>query len=157
MARDEQDDDRKVTEALAALGRQMHEEPVSDNLRALAQRLSDRLAEPGSPASRSPGYSSGGEPEKEQPMADHTALVASLEARLLAHRRLLAHLVACLPQADRRALTDWVDARAVMHDGQEDPGAVPAEGAAEALAMADEYRLIAELAATSETSGDGSR
>lgn len=144
MARDEQDDDRKVTEALAALGREVQDEPVSDVLRSLARQLSDKLA-------------SSGASQKEHSMTDNAKLVASLEARLLAHRRVLAQLVASLPQADRRALTDWIDTRTVMHDGQEDPGAVPVEDAAEELALADEYRRIADLAASADLSGDGPR
>lgn len=144
MARDEQDDDQKVTEALAAIGREVQDEPVSDVLRSLARQLSDKLA-------------SSGASQKEHSMTDNAKLVASLEARLLAHRRVLAQLVASLPQADRRALTDWIDTRTVMHDGQEDPGAVPVEDAAEELALADEYRRIADLAASADLSGDGPR
>lgn len=144
MARDEQDDDQKVTEALAAMGREVQDESVSDVLRSLARQLSDKLA-------------SSGASQKEHSMTDNAKLVASLEARLLAHRRVLAQLVASLPQADRRALTDWIDTRTVMHDGQEDPGAVPVEDAAEELALADEYRRIADLAASADLSGDGPR
>ncbi|MFN4128395.1 MAG: hypothetical protein ACK4GC_01040 [Paracoccaceae bacterium] len=137
MARDEQDDDQQVNEALAAMSRQVHDEPVSDTLRTLAQQLSDKLATSGDT----------GQPAKGQTMTDNAKFLASLEARLSAHRRLLAQLIAHLPQADRRALTDWIDTRTIMHDGQEDPGAVPVEDGAEALALADEYRLIADLAA----------
>lgn len=70
-----------------------------------------------------------------------------LEGRLLAHRRVLARLVALLPDAQRHALLDWMDGREVMFDGQEDPGAVPAEGLALSMGMADEFRLIAEMTA----------
>lgn len=45
MARDEQDDDRHVTEALAALARQNSQEPVSARLQELAQRLAQKLAD----------------------------------------------------------------------------------------------------------------
>ncbi|MFN3524643.1 MAG: hypothetical protein ACK4YU_01025 [Paracoccus sp. (in: a-proteobacteria)] len=90
-------------------------------------------------------------------MTDNAKLGAGLEARLLAHRHLLAQLVAVLPQSDRRALTDWIDTRTVMRDGQEDPGAVPAEGGAEELALADEYRLIADLAASADIPGGGAQ
>ncbi|MFN3527167.1 MAG: hypothetical protein ACK4YU_13865 [Paracoccus sp. (in: a-proteobacteria)] len=45
MARDEQDDDRHVTEALAAMARQSRQEPVSPHLQELAQRLARKLAE----------------------------------------------------------------------------------------------------------------
>ncbi|MFN3275222.1 MAG: hypothetical protein ACK41U_11160 [Paracoccus sp. (in: a-proteobacteria)] len=147
MARDQQDDDQKVTEALAAMGRQVQDEPVSDVLQALARQLSDKLASSGQP----------GPSEERQTMTDSPKLVASLEARLLAHRRVLAQLVASLPQSDRRTLTDWIDTRTVMRDGQEDPGAVPVEDAAEELALADEYRRIADLAASADLSGDAPR
>lgn len=78
-------------------------------------------------------------------ISDH---LAGLEGRLLAHRRLLARLIALLPEEGRQTLLDWMDAREVMFDGQEDPGAVPTEGLAQSMGMADEFRLIAEAAAT---------
>lgn len=73
--------------------------------------------------------------------------LAALEGRLLAHRRLLSRLMALLPDRDRRALLTWMDGREVMHDGQEDPGAVPAEGLALSMGMADEFRFIAAMTA----------
>lgn len=80
-------------------------------------------------------------------MPDMTDQLLGLEGRLLAHRRLLARLMALLPQDQRRGLLDWMDGREVMFDGQEDPGAVPAEGLALSLGMSDEFRIIAEMAA----------
>lgn len=70
-----------------------------------------------------------------------------IEGRLLAQRRLLAQMLAAMPDTLRRQMLDWLDARSVMRDGQEDPGAVPADGMAEAMALADEYRAIADLVA----------
>ncbi|MGP9803360.1 hypothetical protein [Paracoccus sp. NSM] len=70
-----------------------------------------------------------------------------IEGRLLAQRRLLAQMLAAMPDTQRRMLLDWLDARLVMRDGQEDPGAVPSDGLAEAMAVADEYRAIADLVA----------
>ena len=69
----------------------------------------------------------------------------ALEGRLLAHRRLLGLIVQTLPEARREALHDWLTANAVLHDGQEDPGAVPTAADIIALAVADEYRLLAEM------------
>lgn len=70
-----------------------------------------------------------------------------IEGRLLAQRRLLAQMLAAMPDTQRRQMLDWLDARSVMRDGQEDPGVVPADGMAEAMALADEYRAIADLVA----------
>ena len=79
----------------------------------------------------------------------HMALGA-LEGRLLAHRRLLGLIVQSLPDPRREALHDWLVGRSILHDGQEDPGAVPTEANAIALAVADEYRLLAEMLASSD-------
>ncbi len=74
-----------------------------------------------------------------------TAL-ATLEARLVAQRRLLARLVAALEPQARQPVLDWVDQRETLRDGQEDPGAVPAEGVGQALTVTDEFRMILRLA-----------
>ena len=72
----------------------------------------------------------------------------SLEGRLIAQRKIIARLIALLPDgAGRDALMDHLTAREVMADGAEDPGAVLAPGVAIELAVADEYRLIADAAA----------
>ncbi len=74
---------------------------------------------------------------------------SAFEGRMLAHRRILARLIAALPEADRTAMMHWMDNREVMRDGQEDPGAVPTEGSALELAMADEFTRVATLAGDS--------
>jgi hypothetical protein len=72
--------------------------------------------------------------------------VSALEGRLMAHRRLLAHLLSLLPQQQQASVADWLEDRIVPQDGQEDPGAVPTEGLGPALSIADEYRELAKLA-----------
>ena len=79
-------------------------------------------------------------------MPDISDKIAALEGRVLAHRRLLSRLIALLGGDDRRMLLDWLEGREVMFDGQEDPGAVPTEGLALSMGMADEFRFIAEMA-----------
>ncbi|WP_294923417.1 hypothetical protein [uncultured Paracoccus sp.] len=69
------------------------------------------------------------------------------EGRLLAQRRVLARLLALLSESDWQGMAGWLAERQVLHDGQEDPGAVPAEGMAQELAMSAEFRELAELAA----------
>lgn len=78
-------------------------------------------------------------------MQDIQDQLAALEGRLLAHRRLLARLMALLPDDGRAAILDWMDGRGIMFDGQEDPGAVPTEGLALSMGMADEFRFIAQM------------
>ena len=73
-----------------------------------------------------------------------TAL-ATLEARLVAQRRLLARLVAALEPAARQPVIDWLEQRETLRDGQEDPGAVPTDDMGAALAVSEEFRLIARL------------
>lgn len=67
----------------------------------------------------------------------------ALEGRILAHRRILARLIAALPQDERASMMQWMEQREVMRDGQEDPGAVQTEGNALELAMADEFNRVA--------------
>lgn len=69
-----------------------------------------------------------------------------LEGRILAQRRLLARLVALCPDPHWHQIGNWLDERQIFHDGQEDPGAVPAEGLAQQAAMADEFRELLRLA-----------
>lgn len=71
--------------------------------------------------------------------------VAALEGRLLAHRKLLARLLAGSPGPVRAAVGEWLAGQEILNDGQEDPGAVPGEGLALELALADELRRIAQL------------
>lgn len=76
---------------------------------------------------------------------------AALEGRLLAHRQLLAALIRTLPEAARAELMTLLQDRSVLSDGQEDPGAVPTDGLAVGLALADEFRLLTELARETAT------
>lgn len=78
--------------------------------------------------------------------------IAALEGRLLAHRRVLAQILAILPDRDRETLSEWLEERQILQDGQEDPGAVPAEGLALELSMMEEYQHLAELAKGLRTS-----
>ncbi len=71
--------------------------------------------------------------------------VAGLEGRLLAHRKLLARLLAGSPGPLRAAIGEWLAEQEVLNDGQEDPGAVPGEGLALELALSDELRRISRL------------
>lgn len=77
-------------------------------------------------------------------MPDHEAKLASLEGRLLAHRALVARLIGLLSPDQQQDMRDWIAARNVMADGQEDPGAVPDIGATIELALADEMRRVQE-------------
>ena len=68
-----------------------------------------------------------------------------LEGRVLAHRRILQLMVSALagtPAGER--IEALLAARETLQDGQEDPGAVESAGMALELAVADEFRLIAE-------------
>lgn len=76
-------------------------------------------------------------PAPDGPAAD----TARLEGMVLAHRRILSLLLARHADA---ALLDELDSRSVMHDHQEDPGAVPSEALAILATEAEEYRQIAE-------------
>ena len=69
-----------------------------------------------------------------------------VEGRLSAHRYLLSHLLAKLSTdpGDRKVLFDWLDERASVNDGEEDPGAVIVQGYAEQQARADEFKIISE-------------
>lgn len=71
--------------------------------------------------------------------------VAGREGRLLAHRKLLARLLAGSPGPLRAAIGEWLAEQEVLNDGQEDPGAVPGEGLALELALSDELRRISRL------------
>ena len=69
-----------------------------------------------------------------------------VEGRLSAHRYILAHLLAkhSTDPAERKVLLDWLDERASVNDGEEDPGAVIVQGYAEQQARADEFRIISD-------------
>lgn len=77
-------------------------------------------------------------------------LIASLEGRLIAHRKLLARLLAASPEAVRSEIGAWLTERETLSDGQEDPGAVPGDGLALELALSDELHEIAAMAALSQ-------
>ncbi|MDH2326916.1 hypothetical protein QCN27_08550 [Cereibacter sp. SYSU M97828] len=69
--------------------------------------------------------------------------IQKLEGMIAAHRKLLAQIVLALPQSD--TLTTALEDRGVMRDGQEDPGAVPTEGLALELAIAEEMNRIRNI------------
>ena len=67
----------------------------------------------------------------------------TLEGRILAHRRVLGLLLAERIQSGAApGLLDALSDAQVMHDGQEDPGAVPDPALGVALAMTDEIREV---------------
>ena len=68
-----------------------------------------------------------------------------LEGRLLAHRRLLQLVVGALagiPGGDR--ILTLIRDRSTLQDGQEDPGAVEDGALGIELAVAEEFRVLAE-------------
>jgi len=67
----------------------------------------------------------------------------TLEARLIAQRKLLARIVAVLQEP---SLDSFLADRNHLELGAEDPGAVPDEALAFAGAVADELREIEKLA-----------
>ena len=69
-----------------------------------------------------------------------------MEGRLSAHRYILSYLLKKLATdpGDRKVLLDWLDERASVNDGEEDPGAVIVQGYAEQQARADEFKMISE-------------
>ena len=79
--------------------------------------------------------------------------MAALEGRLLAHRKLLARLLAGCPAETRAEIREWLAGQEVLPDGQEDPGAVPDEGLAVELALSDELGRISRLCAEREGAG----
>ena len=66
------------------------------------------------------------------------------DARAIAHAKLIEALPNLLTPDARRLLCDWLAERQVLHDGQEDPGAVIVEGLETELAIAETFRQIAE-------------
>jgi len=69
-----------------------------------------------------------------------------VEGRLSAHRYILSHLLARLSSEPekQKVLIDWLDERASVNDGEEDPGAVIVQGYAEQQARADEFKIISD-------------
>jgi hypothetical protein len=74
-----------------------------------------------------------------------TQSTVALEGRLLAHRKILARLIAAVPVEASGDLTAWLEERSVLHDGQEDPGSMPTEGLQLELSLADEIATILDL------------
>ncbi|WP_347138592.1 hypothetical protein [Paracoccus sp. SSK6] len=66
------------------------------------------------------------------------------DARLIAYGKLIDALPGLLDAEGRQALCDWLAERQVLHDGQEDPGAVMVEGLEVELAIAQVFRELAE-------------
>ena len=75
-----------------------------------------------------------------------TVTLETLEGRLLAQRKVLAHLVAALEGPAGDALREYVQDRSHMSAAEEDPGAVPGEGLSIEGALADEMHHISEMA-----------
>lgn len=67
-----------------------------------------------------------------------------LEGVLMAHRKIIAMIVAQAGQSSPN-LIDALRSRTITLDGQEDPGAVPAEGLAQELEIAEEMRRILSI------------
>ena len=66
------------------------------------------------------------------------------DARLMAYGKLVDALPGLLNAEGRHSLCGWLAERQVLHDGQEDPGAVPVEGLETELAIAQVFRELAE-------------
>lgn len=66
------------------------------------------------------------------------------DPKAIAHAKLIEALPGLLTPDARRSLCDWLAERQVLHDGQEDPGAVITEGLETELAIAETFRQIAE-------------
>lgn len=64
--------------------------------------------------------------------------------QVIACTKLIDALPAILDGPNLRAVCDWLLARQVLHDGQEDPGAVIVEGLEVELAIAETFRRFAE-------------
>lgn len=69
-----------------------------------------------------------------------------LEGMLIAHRKILARLIAAQQASSGADLMARLEDGTVMRDGQEDPGAVPTDGVATGLAIAEETSRILSLA-----------
>ena len=70
-------------------------------------------------------------------------MAENADARLIAYGKLIDALPDLLDAEGRKALCDWLTERQVLHDGQEDPGAVPVEGLEVELAIAQVFRDLA--------------
>jgi hypothetical protein len=71
----------------------------------------------------------------------------TLEGRIVAQRKLLGMILAEMSRAGQaERLWEFLREQQVLHDNQEDPGAVPTAALGFELAEADEFRLLAETA-----------
>lgn len=66
------------------------------------------------------------------------------DPRRIAYGKLIEALPDLLSGDARQAVCNWLEERQVLHDGQEDPGAVMVEGLETELAIAQTFRRIAE-------------
>lgn len=66
------------------------------------------------------------------------------DPRVMACAKLIDALPDLLDGPNLQAVCDWLTARQVLHDGQEDPGAVMVEGLEIELAIAETFRRFAE-------------
>lgn len=64
--------------------------------------------------------------------------------QVIACTKLIDALPGLLDAQGLQAVCDWLTARQVLHDGQEDPGAVIVEGLEVELAIAETFRQFAE-------------
>lgn len=66
------------------------------------------------------------------------------DPHVIACTKLIDALPGLLDAQGLQAVCDWLTARQVLHDGQEDPGAVIVEGLEVELAIAETFRQFAE-------------
>ncbi|SET33930.1 hypothetical protein [Paracoccus homiensis] len=66
------------------------------------------------------------------------------DAPMIAGRRLIQHLATILTADQIADLDDWLASRSNLHDGQEDPGAVIADGLDLELAVALSFGRLGE-------------
>ena len=71
-------------------------------------------------------------------------IAAETDPRVIACAKLIDALPGLLDAQGLQAVCDWLTARQVLHDGQEDPGAVMVEGLEVELAIAETFRQFAE-------------
>jgi len=71
--------------------------------------------------------------------------ITQAEARCIACEKLLQALPGLLEEQGLQRVLDWLEARQILLDGQEDPGAVETEGLALELAVANSFHRLAEV------------
>ncbi|NDV49316.1 hypothetical protein [Salipiger sp. PrR003] len=82
------------------------------------------------------------------------SVLVMLEARSIAHRRLLLEIITTLDSSQLQHLKEWLSVREVLRDGQEDPGAVPTAMAALPLCIAEEFREFGQSLAQISSQSD---